>query len=285
MRRIRFNLTVVLIVGLICIAIISRNLPAYAASEPLESQIAQTLIEESANGKIKVGILDFTISLIGTDKKLSDSEIKDMGTQIAEEYTASLLQKIKDAGKHDVISIIERSRLDEILKEKKLQVTGLTEQTASEIGGIAGLDVIIIGSYRVIGDNWVATAKLVRVKDGEILAVAEQKPNNIIASVENLKARSWKSLPLNLTNEGNISVTIKVVRGNPVDVFIILSKEIDRFKRGQKIVQFSNFAATKTKYYKRSAYLDKGNYYLILRDRTLGVLSSQSSDIKVLVQM
>jgi hypothetical protein len=44
-----------------------------------------------------------------------------------------------------------------------------------------------------------------------------------------------------------------------------------------------DFEATHTKAFARLAVLAEGSYYLILQDQTMGLLSEQSSDIKITI--
>jgi hypothetical protein len=55
--------------------------------------------------------------------------------------------------------------------------------------------------------------------------------------------------------------------------------------KAQQFQQFSAFQAMEARAYQRSARLDRGTYYLVLRDRSLGILSARSSDISVMVRL
>jgi hypothetical protein len=92
------------------------------------------------------------------------------------------------------ISIIERSRIHEILMEKRLLAEGITEHEATKVGKIAGLDVIILGSIYIressTDTDYVTThmVKVIRVRDGEVLDIAktvqtkEKKPKDLVFS-------------------------------------------------------------------------------------------------------
>lgn len=166
----------VIAICLITAFIISKD-SAFAKSkeknESLEAQVAEIIAEEATSGKIKVGILDFTVSAVA-ERQLSEQELEDIGTQTNEELTSEVLKIIKEKGLKGKVSLIERERLQGIIEEKKLQTTGLTEKQATSIGGIAGLDVIVIGSIRITEDTASYTAKVMNVKDGEILGIAKQ---------------------------------------------------------------------------------------------------------------
>ena len=268
----------------------------FAVSETVEDQVAHILIEESSKGKIKVVIFDFSVSSVNTEKKSSEAELKETGARFTEEFIANIIDKIKDSGKRDNIAIIDRGRLDDILRGKKPPVTDSMERSPTDIGKIAGLDVIITGRVTISRDSLAAAAKVVRVKDGEILIIARQDsqgkpaaivhtPITIVDIVEKIKIGDWKAVPLNLASGGILDVTITVVHGNPIDVYVMPGPELDNFKNQKEFKDVIDFTAMKTRNYKRSGDLSNGDYYLVLRDSSLGIFSTRSSDVKITVQL
>lgn len=269
---------------------------AHAGNETIEDQVANILYEESAKGKIRVVILDFSVSTASREKKLSERESQDLGARFTEEFTADLMNKIKDSGKREKIAVIDRSKLDDVLRERKSSATDSPERTAIEIGRIAGVDVVITGRIQVAGNIVNAMAKVVRVKDGEILDIVKQDkqekpsptvhtPVTLLETVEKLGIGSYKAFPLNLSSGGTLTVTIDVLRGNSIDVTVIPGSELENIKERKEFKKVALFTATKMKTYKRSADLGTGDYYLVVRDSSLGVFSVQSSDIKVQVRL
>jgi TolB-like protein len=268
---------------------------AHAGNEAIEDQVANILYEESAQGKIRVVILDFSVSTAPGEGKLSEKEAKDLGTRFMEEFTAGIINKIKDSGKREKIAVIDRSKLDDVLRERK-STTANTEPTVIEIGRMTGVDVIITGRIQVAGNSVTATVNVLRVKDGEILDIVKQDkqekpsptvrtPVTILETVEKLKIGSYKAIPLNLSSGGTLNVTVDVLRGNPIDVTVIPGSELENYKDQKKFNKVALFTATKMKSFKRSADLDSGAYYLVVRDSSLGVFSAQSSDVKIIVQL
>jgi hypothetical protein len=63
--------------------------------------------------------------------------------------------------------------------------------------------------------------------------------------------------------------------------------QLEKIKKADWInVQvYGDFSATKTKTYNRSARLNQGIYYLVLRDTSLGILSAHASDISVKAEL
>jgi TolB-like protein len=269
---------------------------AHAGNEAIADRVAGVLYEESAQGKIRVVILDFSVSAAPGEVKLSEKESKDLGTRFTEEFTADLMSKIKDSGKREKIAVIDRSRLDDVLRERKSPAMESAERTAREIGRIAGVDVMITGRIQVAGNSVTATAKVVRVKDGEILDIVKQDsqekpvptvrtPVTILETIEKIEIGSYKAFPLNLPSGGALDVTVEVLRGNPIDVSVIPGSELEKFKAGKEFKKEALFTVTKMKSYKRAGELGAGDYYLVVRDSSLGIFSVQRSDIKVQVRL
>jgi hypothetical protein len=121
----------------------------------------------------------------------------------------------------------------------------------------------------------------------QMIATAVHAPIEIKNEVENLPASSWKGTALNFPYTGTISIDLAVERGNPVDVFLTTPDQLETMKAGQwsQVRVYTDFTASKTTVYKRSGRVTQGNYYLVLRDTSLGVLSAASSDIAVKVQL
>jgi hypothetical protein len=106
-------------------------------------------------------------------------------------------------------------------------------------------------------------------------------PIELRDSVESVSASSWRAVGLSLPYSGAMTLSIEVTRGNPIDVFVIDSGAIADLKADRQFNQYSEFHANKAKSFKQTARLSQGVYYVVLRDTTLGILSSSSSDVAV----
>ncbi len=118
-----------------------------------------------------------------------------------------------------------------------------------------------------------------------IVATVTHSPVSLRDETENIPASSWKALPLNLPYTGTLAISLTVVQGNPMDVFVMDEANLAKFKAKGNFQHASSFAATQTKSYNRSARLNQGVYYLILTDKTLGILSASASDVKVTARL
>ena len=121
----------------------------------------------------------------------------------------------------------------------------------------------------------------------QIVATAIHAPLEVKNEVENLPASSWKAVALNLPYSGTLDVNLAIVSGNPIDVFVTTPDQLQAMKKEEwnQVRTYTDFNATKAKTYRRSARLGQGAYYLVLRDTSLGILSSSASDVSVKVQL
>jgi hypothetical protein len=124
-------------------------------------------------------------------------------------------------------------------------------------------------------------------KTTNFIATAVHAPITLKDDVENVPATSWKAVGLNLPYSGTVDVSLQVVQGNPVDVFVVTPDQLDTMKKEDwsNVKTYTNYNATKTKTYKRTGQLVEGSYYLVMRDTSLGLLSARASDISVKVQL
>jgi len=130
---------------------------------------------------------------------------------------------------------------------------------------------------------YIAGAKIT----GQMIATVVHAPMELRNEVENLRANSWKALPFTTTYAGSVTINVRVVRGNPMGVLVVDANQLDTLKAGEwgKALSYTEFNALKTQVYERSARLQQGSYYLVLRDTSLGILSSSASDVSVKIDL
>ena len=91
----------------------------------------------------------------------------------AEYFTANLLFAFSHV---EIFKAIERDDLQKIIKEQKLQLTGLTDlDKAVEVGKIMGADMLIAGELFEKEDCFELYVKLLNVKTAEVLSVTKTK--------------------------------------------------------------------------------------------------------------
>lgn len=90
----------------------------------------------------------------------------------AEVLGEAITSQLKSLGKYRVI---ERSQIEKILAEQGFQNSGACDKSecAVEVGRIAGIDQMVVGSVGKLGNTWSMVIRMVSVQTGEILASAQ----------------------------------------------------------------------------------------------------------------
>jgi TolB-like protein len=84
-----------------------------------------------------------------------------------------MITKLVQSGQYIVV---EREKLDSILKEQELADSGLLdESSASKVGKLAAADIILTGSFAKIGASWKVNLRLVDVETGIIISAINDK--------------------------------------------------------------------------------------------------------------
>jgi TolB-like protein len=106
------------------------------------------------------------------------------------------------------LNLVERVQFNEIIDEMKLEMAGITEENASNVGKMLRADYLIIGSFQkldlVSGSILKINARLVSVKTGGIeqgMAVSEEGPYKSIFKIqETLAAKISRHLGIGLSD-------------------------------------------------------------------------------------
>lgn len=111
--------------------------------------------ENADSSGLRVVILPFkNITRNADDEWLSDS--------FAESLTMGLLHV-------DALHLIERSQLQQVMKEQQFAQTGyIDESTAPQLGKLLGAKVVVLGSYQKVGDQLQANVRFVDVETGQV---------------------------------------------------------------------------------------------------------------------
>lgn len=168
-----------------------------------------------------------------------------------------------------------------IRKYQKLPAAGRFSRLSVRPGFVLTLLLVLI---LLVGIIW---HKVGTQKTTKTIAPAVHAPIEVENKVESLPAASWKAITLSLPYSGTVSVKLEVVRGNPINVLLAMPDQLETIQKGQwKQVRVSrDFTASKTKSYRRSGQLPHGDYYLVLRDTSLGIISATATDITIKVQL
>ena len=129
----------------------------YDAEAPME-QLSRSMAEKIAASGIKtVAVVDFT-DLQGN--------VTESGKLLAEDFSAALVDSDKG------FDIVDKSRLESILKANRLTASGITDpNTAKKLGKVAGVDAIVTGTIIPFGNIVRTSAKLLLTQTGKVICV------------------------------------------------------------------------------------------------------------------
>jgi hypothetical protein len=113
------------------------------------------------------------------------------------------------------------------------------------------------------------------------VAAVLHQPIELKSATENIPVTSYKAFPLTLPYGGTLIVEVSVVNGNGLDVCLVKPDQMDAIKNNKAFSRFTDFNATKTKSYQRSGRMAQGDYYLVVLDTSLGILSKTATDVKI----
>lgn len=141
--------------------------------------------------KTKIAVLDFR-------PQGNNFDNADMGKIVAEWLITAFVRE----GRFDVI---ERKLLGEVLEEQQMVEAGIVNQdTASEIGKLLGVKVIISGSVAKIGEMVEVNARIVDVTSASIIT-AESVSSTHVSSLRGLVAEMAQKIMKNFPLEGYIA--------------------------------------------------------------------------------
>ncbi len=136
--------------------------------------------------KTKIAVLDFVLH----GDKLNT---QGMGAIISEWFITSIVK----SGRFDVV---ERAMLQKIISEQKLATTGMIdESSASELGKILGVKVIITGSVLKLKNSIEINSRVISVESGSIIAAENIRggtSDDLQSLVELLTKRIIRNFPL-----------------------------------------------------------------------------------------
>lgn len=150
--------------------------------------------------RTKIAVLDFQL-------QGEEFDNQDMGTIVAEWFITAMVRE----GRFDVI---ERRLLEKILGEQKLALSGVVDaESATQIGKLLGVKVIISGSVMKLKDVTEINARIIDVESASIIAaenVRSSATGRLQDLVVEMSEKIIKNFPLEgyIVNRSGDSVTI-----------------------------------------------------------------------------
>ena len=107
------------------------------------------------------------------------------GKGVSQAETSTLTDRLRDEMfKTGIYIVLERGKMDEVLKEQGFQQTGcITSECAVEVGNMLGVQQMIGGSIGKVGNMYTVSARIIDVGTGEVLKSANY---DLIGGIEEL---------------------------------------------------------------------------------------------------
>ena len=119
------------------------------------------------------------------------------GDGVSKSETRTLTNRLRDEMfKTGVYIVLDRGKMDEVLKEQEYQLSGcVTSECAVEVGNMLGVQKMIGGSIGKVGNVYTISARIIDVETGKVLKSA--KYDNI-DNIETLLTRGMQEIALKL---------------------------------------------------------------------------------------
>lgn len=153
-------------------------------------------------------VFRLNISIGEIDNKSASAEKLQMG-QAVREILLTIFSR------SNVFAVIDRSRLDQVLEEQKMQLSGMTSsEDAVEIGNLLNARVVLTGSVSGIAGSYVISCQLLDVETGRVTAEQTSIPADIItdAAEKRLDMMYVQPMGIGISISG---VGINVAGNNP----------------------------------------------------------------------
>ncbi|HCV42900.1 MAG TPA: hypothetical protein DGH68_05415 [Bacteroidetes bacterium] len=161
-------------------------------------------IESSRQILLPVGALTYDpsrVTQVGSRLALAvlPFQGKDEAAKLIDPSTDKMITQLVNLRR---FKVIERGVLDEVLKEQRLQASGIVdEQAAVKVGRVAGADAIVLGTISLFGTTTTVSARVIDTETSEtIVAKSEHADRTDYESVgklvETVAIMIYNSLPL-----------------------------------------------------------------------------------------
>jgi len=150
-----------------------------------------------------------------------------------------------------------------------------THKTGRIISSIIGVIVIAVVLWVWMQQN--SGDKSV----GTLFKEAVRLPVDLNDETFGISAASWKAIAIQMPYDGALTITVQVLRGNPMDMFLTDSSGLEQLKTERKGTYVGGFYSVKGTSFYHTQRIRQGQYYFVVWDRSLGILSSSSSDISL----
>ena len=159
---------------------------------------------EPPKDKVPVGALTYDpskVTQVGSRLSIAVMPFETKGQ--AQEFEFTLMEKlITQLVNLRRFRVIERGAMDQVMNEQALGMSGMVdEETAVEVGKLAGADVIVVGSINIAEGFGKVSARGIDTETAEMIVAKESQTSepsmsNLESLVENIAILIYNALPL-----------------------------------------------------------------------------------------
>ena len=117
----------------------------------------------------RLWVILFVVAFANSQNTIAVLDFKSNGISISE--ASSISEKLRtELFNNSDYRVVERDKLEAILEEKGLMQSGIvSDENIVNVGGLIGVDRIVVGTINKIGKLYSLSARIVKVETGEIL--------------------------------------------------------------------------------------------------------------------
>ena len=154
------------------------------------------------------------------------------GNGVSNEIVNTLTDRLRsEIMKFEKINIVERKRLDAVMQEQKIQMSGCVDECLIKLGKLVGSSSIIVGSIGKVGSYYTINARKINATTSEVESAIsfDSKYNIDRLLVEGMKEVSYQLIIG--TSSSSLSLTSissnNEVPNKPAKLKIARSKQLD----------------------------------------------------------
>ena len=116
--------------------------------------------------------------------------------------------------KYNFINVLERSRIDAILEEQAIQMSGCVDECLVEVGKLLGANSIITGSIGKVGDYYTINARKINATTGKLENAFGYDSK---LGIESLLVNGMNEVAYQIVYGEKLSNTLQVIPKEPID--------------------------------------------------------------------
>ena len=116
--------------------------------------------------------------------------------------------------KYNFINVLERSRIDAILEEQAIQMSGCVDECLVEVGKLLGATSLITGSIGKVGDYYTINARKINATTGKLENAFGYDSK---LGIESLLVNGMNEVAYQIVYGEKLSNTLQVIPKEPID--------------------------------------------------------------------